>query len=273
MSQLMSSYSVKSRSNWLISFYKSIIKINIILVLLFLSSCLKTSDVNFFAGEEINKNFEKKFGPQIEEIKMGRAIEEFDQGPEALNPKNANNLFSPENQFENGNNISNSFDYVDKSYFGSPQPKQFFPSYETYQHGLNNNPNQGLSPKIFEISYNIFLNPPFNNLGEEFDYINIPKIDAFGVRSSSNNKNYTLVPIKSLEKAIAQINKSRTEEDIEFSKKIIAERKTLIRNKKLNRFQEKNQYVRYYESSILDNNKSSADIVMKTDKIIDKTAN
>jgi hypothetical protein len=269
----MSYNSFKSRSSWLIFFYKSKIKITIILFLLFLTSCLGPEDQNFFAGDEINKNFEKKFGSQIEEIKMGRAIEEVDKGSEALNSKDPNNLFSPEGQFENGDNISNSFDYVDKSYFGSPQPKQFFPSYETYQQGLSNNPNQSLSPKIFEISYNVFLNPPFNNLGEEFDYIEIPKVDAFGVKSSSYNKNYTLIPIRSLEKAIAQINKSRTPEDIEFSKKIIAERKAIIRNKKLNNFQEKNQFVRYYESSIIDNNKSSNDIVMKADKTIEKTSN
>jgi hypothetical protein len=270
MSQLISYKSFKSRSGWLKFFYKSKIKICIIL---FLTSCLRPDDQNFFAGDEINKNFEKKFGSQIEEIKMGRAIEEVDQDSEVFNSKDPKNLFSPEGQFTNGDNISNSFDYVDKSYFGSPQPKQFFPSYETYQQGISNNPNQGLSPKIFEISYNVFLNPPFNILGEEFDYIDIPKVDAFGVKSSSYNKNYTLIPIRSLEKAIAQINKSKTPEDIEFSKKIIAERKAIIRNKKQNNFQEKNQFVRYYESSIIDNKKSSNDIAMKTNKITEKNSN
>jgi len=249
--------------NWI----KKIISIFIFVSLNY--SCATPKDVNFFSGDEINENFQKKFGNKIQAIKDDRSL---NQPAEKQNiATDVNNFISPESQFDTGDNISNSFDYVDISYLGSPNPKQFFPSYETYQQGFLNNPDQQLSPKIFEISYNTFVNPPFNNLGEEFDYINIPTVDAFGVRSSSANKNYTLVPIKSLETAISQINNSRSNEDIEFTKKIIAERKFLIRNKKLNKYQEKNQFVRYYDSASSQNYKDNS--VAMNNKTTDKSNN
>jgi hypothetical protein len=237
-----------------------LIKITLIFIAIFFtSSCLSPKETNFFVGDEINENFQKKFGDKVQAIKVDRSLDQTAKKPDIV--IDVNNFTLPESQYDTGDNISNSFDYVDISYLGSPNPKQFFPSYETYQQGFLNNPDQVLSPKIFEISYNTFINPPFNNLGEEFDYINIPEVDAFGVRSSSANKNYTLVPIQSLETAISQINNSRSQEDIEFTKKIIAERKALIRNKKLNKYQEKNQFVRsisnqnYKDSSVAMNNK------------------
>jgi len=245
-------------------------------ILISISSCSNGVDNNYFSGSEINENFQQKYGKQIIDINSERGIDK-NQTNDKLYLTDQKNLVTPEDQFTGGDNISNSFDYVDKSYFGSPTPKQIFPNYETYQQGSFANPNQTLSPKIFEISYNTFLNPPFNNLGEEFDYIEIPDVDAFGVNSSSSNKNYTLIPINSLEKSINQINNSRTAEDIEFSKKIIAERKFLIRNKRLIKFQAKNQFVRFYDSNpkIIDEKPKALtkEIAMKSNLKTEKSNN
>lgn len=207
-----------------------------------------------------NDVFEKKFGNEIAKIKNERKLQEANaQNGDPLNPKNANNFFSPNFQYDNSQDKSNSFNYVDISYLGSQQPKQHFPDYETYQQGATSMPNNGLSPRVFEISYNTYLNPPFSNSGEEFDVIDIPEVDSFGVRSSSNNKNYTLVPIESVRNAVKTINDSKTLEDMEFSKKIIAEKKVLLRRKKLDRYQEKNQYVKFFQNSAVQANNQTKD--------------
>lgn len=217
------------------------------LLILICSSCSNHQEFNF----SDNSNFEKKFGNQVELINSERNFQQnsSSNNSDTLDPTNAVNLNIPIFQNENNDDKSNSFNYVDISHFGMAQPRQYFPNYETYQQGARNNPNSNLSPRIFEISYNTYLNQPFDESGKDFDMIDIPEIDSYGVRSSSNNKNYNLVPIKSLQNAVKTINDSKTIDDIEFSKKIIVEKKVLLRRKKLDRFQEKNQYVKFFQDS------------------------
>ena len=218
--------------------------LTLFLITLSLYSCSSGPEFKFSE----NETFQKKFGEEIKKIKKDRT----QSSPETsnknnLDPTDSSNLFVPISQSETGQDKSNSFDYVDISHMGSKQPKPHFPNYETYQQGIANNPSNNLSPRIFEISYTTYLNPPFDESSREFDFIEIPETDSFGVKSSASYKNYTLVPIDSIQNAIKTINLSKTDEDIDFSKKMIVEKKALLRHKKLDRFQEKNQYIKFFQ--------------------------
>lgn len=198
-----------------------------------------------------NAEFEKKFKKDVNKINKERKLKEnkVKSSFNNLNPNDINNLLTPELQNDQMNDSSNSFPYVDIAIIGDNPQKQIFPNYESYERNIFNNPAQSLPPKIFEISYNTFLNPPFNQIGIEFDFIDIPNTDKFGISSSHNNKNYTLVPIQSLQTAVKAINDNRSDEDIEFSKKIIAEKKTFFRKKDLEHYQEKNEYNNFVANS------------------------
>ena len=189
-----------------------------------------------------NKKFEDQYSDEMEKINQSRNAKP--------SPKeDLEKLLTPTLQNDTGQDGSNSFDYVGMSYLGSTQ-KKYFPDYETYEQGKFSNPSDQFSPKIFEIGYNTYLNQPFTKSGVEFDFIEIPEFDSFGIKSSPANKNYTLIPIRSLQDSIDIINKSKTAEDIEFSKKLIAEKKFLIRKKNLERFNENDEYVKFFEKSI-----------------------
>lgn len=209
-----------------------------------LSSC----NLPFFKNGN-DSRFEKIYNKDVERINRER------------NPKNediskdlANILTTPSAQDKQISNESNSFDYVDISYIGAKKQEKFYPDYETYELGKYSNPSNAFSPKIFEIGYNTYLNKPFSISGVEFDYIEIPELDSYGVKSSSGDKNYTLVPIQSLQEAIRIINQSRTEEDIEFSKKLIVDKKNLLRKKNSFRNNENSEYTKFFEKSSEINN-------------------
>ena len=59
-----------------------------------------------------------------------------------------------------------------------------------------------------------------------------------------------MIPIRSLQDSIEIMNKSKTAEDIEFSKKLIVDKKFLIRKKNLDRYNENDEYVKFFEKSI-----------------------
>ena len=56
--------------------------------------------------------------------------------------------------------------------------------------------------------------------------------------------------MQSLQDSIDIINKSKTAEDIEFSKKLIVDKKALIRKKNLERYNENDEYVKFFEKSL-----------------------
>jgi|APGre2960657468_1045069.scaffolds.fasta_scaffold00669_8 hypothetical protein len=212
-------------------------RIYFVLLITSLTSCqLIFKEISF------NQKFEDQYSDDIEKISQSR------NAPES--PKEElEKLLTPSLQSDTGLNGTNSFDYVGMSHFGSNQ-KKYFPDYETYEQGKFSNPSDQFSPKIFEIGYNTYLNQPFTKSGVEFDFIEIPESDSFGIKSSSTNKNYTLIPIRSLQDSIEIINKSKTAEDIEFSKKLIVDKKFLIRKKNLDRYNENDEYVKFFEKSV-----------------------
>ena len=212
-------------------------RIYFLLLIISLTSCQLISEQS-----PLNRKFKKQYSNDIKKINKSRNMQ-------ATPKEDLAKLLTPTLQTNTDSDKANSFDYVGMSHFGSNQ-KKYFPDYETYEQGKFSNPSDQFSPKIFEIGYNTYLNQPFTKSGVEFDFIEIPESDSFGIKSSPANKNYTLIPIRSLQDSIDIINKSKTAEDIEFSKKLIADKKFLIRKKNLERYNENDEYVKFFEKSI-----------------------
>jgi hypothetical protein len=210
-----------------------------------------------------NKKFEKIYSKDVNRINSERVFNEKENAQE-----NLNTLLTPSSQEQRTSSVTNSFDYVDISQIGAKKQEKYFPDYETYEHGKFSNPNNAFSPRIFEISYNTYLNQPFSRSGVEFDFIDIPEVDSFGIKSSSGNKNYTLVPIQSLQDAIKIINQSRTEEDLEFSKKLIVDKKILLRKKNSLRNNEGSEYVKFFENS-----SDVSNIKIASEEVVNKETN
>ena len=165
------------------------------LIIISLTSCQLISEQS-----PLNRKFKKQYSSDIKKINESR-------NAQATPKEDLAKLLTPTLQDNNDSDGANSFDYVGMSHFGSNQ-KKYFPDYETYEQGKFSNPSDQFSPKIFEIGYNTYLNQPFTKSGVEFDFIEIPEFDSFGIKSSPANKNYTLIPIRSLQDSIDIINKS-----------------------------------------------------------------
>lgn len=215
-----------------------------------LGSC--SQDLSNFSTNDV---FESRYKTEANRINKERIVDDknsnfgflgIDSGYDFKNPSN---FQTPEAQDLPAKILANKYNYVDISYLGSKNV-QYFPDIETYQQGIKNNPDSGLDPNVFEISYNTYLNKPFNNIGEDFDKIYIPILDGHGVKSSASDKNYNLVPIASLQNAVKNIIESRSDDDLEISRKIIAEKKGLLRKKQLEFYKEKNEYIKFFENNL-----------------------
>jgi len=219
-------------------------------LLLNLVSC--SQDLSNFSSNDV---FEYRYRSEADKINQKRVFTDnnnvfgFFENESDYEFKNPNNFRTPAEQNLPAKILANKYNYIDISYLGSKNI-QYFPDLETYQQGIANNPDRGLDPKIFEISYNTYLNQPFNNLGEDFDKIYIPIIDGHGVKSSASDKNYNLVPIASLQNAVKTIVESRSDDDLEISRKLIAEKKGLLRKKQLEFYKEKNEYIKFFENNL-----------------------
>lgn len=221
-----------------------------IFLVLNLGSC--SQDLSNFSTNEV---FESRYKSEANKINKERMMDDKNNKISFLGVdsgydfKNSSNFQTPEGQDLPSKTLANKYNYIDISYLGSKNA-QYFPDIETYQHGIKNNPDSGLDPNIFEISYNTYLNKPFNNVGEDFDKIYIPIVDGHGVKSSALDKNYNLVPIASLQNAVKNIIESRSEDDLEISRKLIAEKKVLLRKKQLEFYKEKNEYIKFFENNL-----------------------
>jgi hypothetical protein len=236
-------------------------KIYLTIYFLFITLTLNSCQIPFLEPKN-NKRFEKIYSKDIERINQERT-------PKEKNSVNdLSTMLIPSLQNQRGSNDTNSFDYVEISHIGEEKQEKYYPDFETYEYGKYSNPSNAFSPKIFEIGYNTYLNKPFSVSGVEFDFIDIPEVDSFGIKSSSGNKNYTLVPIQSLQEAIRIINQSRTEEDIEFSKKLIVEKKSLLRKKDLLRNNEGNEYAKFFE-----NDPNNKNIKIAKEEFVNKKQN
>lgn len=185
---------------------------NLLIVLIaatFIFSCNKNN--------KYNASFEKKYKNQVDFI-----------NEERKSPLIENNL--QENKVVNV--VEKDYiQYVDINQFDVPL-KEYLPNREVYDNLSRANPSNSLPKNIFELSYNLGTHVPFSTKGQEFDLIEIPANDSYGIATNGSEKEYLLASIESVQESIDLINSQRSESDIAISKSIIAETKDLIRKNK-----------------------------------------
>jgi hypothetical protein len=190
-------------------------------LVMFLPSC--SSKVNY------NAAFEKKYGQDVEKIKVDRTQSKESQTTvTVLQPPTEEDLRAMNSQSDQGY-----YAYVDVSRFGEKTPQKYLPNGEFYEQLRVNNPGNSLPPNIFEISYDTRLYPAFRKAGAEFDRIPIPSADVYGVKTEMSEKPYLLVGNDVLKKTVDQIIAERTAEDVEFSEILIKEQKQLSRQQRM----------------------------------------
>ncbi|MBM5783120.1 MAG: hypothetical protein FJ368_06870 [Pelagibacterales bacterium] len=218
----------------------------------------------------INEAFKEKYGQEIERIKNDRTPTQdvkigtkynF-ESPTFENTTKAseNRVVDPEQQYAN----------VDVQEYSEVKPKQFFPDSNVYVEGKA---SQALPDNIFDLSYNTTLSPPFRPVKSAFDLVQIPSYDYYGVRTALEEKQYTIVGNNYLQKNIDEIGATRSKEDIEISKILIAEQKKLKRQYRMEKiFGQKDQIddSKNKKEKKSDDKKESADKMPETEKVVEE---
>ncbi len=191
----------------------------ILILLTLLFSC--SSD-----NEKINESFVKKYHEEIKRINEQRA-------PAQKEAKSETIISQPPTKEEVIEELASKaeyYPYADISLIGDAPRDAVLPNRETYELSKNQSPSNSLPPNIFEISYNLGLYPPFHKIGAEFDAINVPQADAFGVSTELKNKEYLLVGNNSLQRSIDSINSEKTKDNIDITRMLVTEKKKILRN-------------------------------------------
>jgi hypothetical protein len=179
--------------------------------------------------EKSNQDFIKKYQEEISQINQQRTPDK--------ETKNETLFSAPPTREEVVKELANKaeyYPYSDISLIGDSPREEALPNRETYELSKAKNPNNSLPTNIFEISYNLNLYPPFRRIGAEFDGIEIPQKDAFGVATNLSEKNYLLIGNNSLQRNIDKINSEKSDGDIEVTKMLVAEKKKILKQQKSN---------------------------------------
>lgn len=180
--------------------------------------------------QNINETFEQKFGKQVEKIKAERTPPKSSKNEITSSPAPVlNDLYDSDSSGQN----KNYYAYVDVTKFDEKIPQHYFPNGESYEQEVVKNPSNSLPQNMFDVSYNTVLYPPFRRIGAEFDRIEIPEKDAYGVKTAMSEKSYLLAGNDSLQKNIDQIISEKNSDEIEFSETLIREQKQLKRKEKM----------------------------------------
>ncbi len=181
----------------------------------------------------VNAEFQKKYGKQIEKLREERA------SPAAAGQEVVNQNLPKATDWRDAgvsapNTNSSYYAYMDIAKFNNQQqaPQEYLPNYQLYERARIASANN-IPEDIFVIVYNTGLYPPFKKDGVEFDVIEIPEADAYGIKTALSDKPYLLSGNESLQKNIDQINDSRTQDDIKISEILIKEQKQLRRKQKI----------------------------------------
>lgn len=184
---------------------------------------------------DANREFEEKFAKEVGLINSQRAQ---GQNNSAAKP-NMPQIQVPEHSpFEDPATLlkiaspSKNSAHIDTAKIKVKQPQEFLPNEQVFDYGREFMAKTQLPKDMFIVRYATNPHPPFTSTGIEFDTIEIPPQDAFGVASSLAKKQYLLTGNNALQKNIDKIQARRTSEDIELSEIIISERKTLRKEQK-----------------------------------------
>ncbi len=190
------------------------------------------------SGQAANEAFARKYGKKIGRINAGRIQQK--EPPQTAAPiphvaavdwRDSGRTPPSSREVYDGNSY---YAYVDENKFAEDRiPQQFLPTGESYQSSISSAPSRALPDDMFEIVYNTNLYPPFEKFGAEFDAINIPEYDVYGVKTAMSDKTYLLAGNRSLQKNIDRINSSRTKTDVEMSETLIKEQKILQQKQRM----------------------------------------
>jgi hypothetical protein len=188
------------------------------LFLLSLFSCSKPVNVN--------ESFEKRYGKEVASIRSERAVSEEIKKEVTKVP-----LPTKEEVGLDAGFIKNIYPYAKIVKFGDKPGSKTSVSNESYeQSAVPIKPN---SNGVFDISYNTAEHLPFRRAGVEFDDIEVPDYDVYGVPTKMSDKSYLFPGNASLEKNINHISSAQNPEDIENSETIIKEQRLLKRKQKM----------------------------------------
>lgn len=180
--------------------------------------------------QEVNKLFEQKYGEEIRNVKKQRAAASRDPEQQGVmifsTPPSAEDV--AKEKIANGY-----YPYADITKFGEKAPQNYAPNGEVYQQSQKSDPANSLPPDMFYVTYKTDLHQPFRRVGTEFDSIQIPQEDIYGVKTEMSLKAYLLAGNNALQRNIDEINNARTKEDFEISETLIKEQKQLKQKEKM----------------------------------------
>ncbi len=168
----------------------------------------------------VNADFEKKFNEDVSRINSDRISSSASSKVTVMQSPSPAEINAQNRDY---------YAYVDVNKFNDKAPEVYLPNGESYEQTKGSNPSNTLPPDMFEITYNLGLYPAFRRVGAEFDRIEIPPEDVYGVKTKLSDKAYLLAGNDSMQKAVDQINAQKTVQDIANSEILIAERKALRR--------------------------------------------
>jgi hypothetical protein len=185
-------------------------KASIIFCLLFAAACFSK------ATPSVNAEFEKKYGKEVEKMRLERAVDSSASSVTVSQSPYATDMLRPENDY---------YAYVDVRRFNERAPEIYLPNGESYEHTRRSGPDNSVPPDIFDINYNLGVYSAFRTLGAEFDRIYIPPQDVYGVETKMSDKEYLLAGNNALQRSIDNIEANKSSGDIENSEIIIRERR------------------------------------------------
>lgn len=190
-----------------------------IITLIILSSC--SQDISL----RVNKDFKSKYAEQVQMINAHRQNSRGGGGA----PLNIEDFNQDNNPFLARNSAPSPMMQMQAQ---NPRQDQR-QSQRSTQREQDPNAPQKIPQDVFDLNYNLALNPPFMVFGHEFDTIEIPSYDFYGIKSTMDDKPYLIAGNLALQKDIDFINNSRDDLDVEISETLIKEQKELRRQQKL----------------------------------------
>ena len=179
------------------------------------------------SAPDVNESFQRKFGEEVKRVKITRTpvaekdLEKLSFSQEIAKP-DWRDLDSGSSEY---------YANVEAKDYKGTRMQKFLPDNDDYARARSSPSN--LPNDIFDITYNTTISPPFSKSGAEFDNINIPLFDAYGVKTEMSEKEYLFAGNDSLQKNIDQINSQKDQQDAEISEILIKEKRELRRRDKV----------------------------------------
>lgn len=209
------------------------------ILILALTSCynpLRNSNT-----DKVNASFEETFGDNVEQIKEMRAeptIEKPDFSVRRLDqplpPRQISSYANPA-EVLGVNGASRYFSAeVDTSKLKLTYPEGTIPDGQTFMEGQRFMNQSRFSDEIFEMKYNTDPQGPFVVRGAEFDAIQIPEQDFYGIGSSLKGKQYMLVGNRVLQRKIDKLRLNKAPYDDEIAEILVKEQSQRKKDKRVN---------------------------------------